>query len=390
MADYFLEVSIESDAQTLADQAVERLTDQWLDWVPNDADLEVVMIEALAGMAQNAAETAARVPGAIFRAFGTELLRVAYETGQPALGALTFSLLTTDGHIIPAGTEVEVDGMAFATDDDVLVPAGQNVATGVPATAMGEGTVGNDLTGVVVELITALAFVEMVTLVGPTAGGMDAEDDPDYEDRLSRQLELQATTLVTTRDFELMAKADPDVGRVLAKHDGARRVEVTLTDIAGESVAQVVKDRLVARYAEYRMVNTTVTMVDPTYTTVGVTWTVQAYPGFDAVDLKARINAMLADFLSPGTYGRPKVIIETFAEVAPEGGSSGPDSWLNEPLVRVYKLVDLIGDVDGVDYVASITISSPTAVADASGNLPLAGSTPLPRPGVMTGTVTPA
>src|SRR4051812_40654520 len=44
----FVTVPITTDSQTLADDAVDRLRVTWDGWEPNDGDLEVVQIEALA------------------------------------------------------------------------------------------------------------------------------------------------------------------------------------------------------------------------------------------------------------------------------------------------------------------------------------------------------
>src|SRR4051794_5507225 len=135
MSDQFVSVPITSDSQTLADDAVEVLRDRWEGWEPNDGDLEVVQIEALAPMAQNAAETASRVFPAIFRAYGTDLVGVSYENGTRASTTVTFTLTDTDGHAIPAGSEIDVDGFSFATDAEVVVAPGLDVAAAVPVTA---------------------------------------------------------------------------------------------------------------------------------------------------------------------------------------------------------------------------------------------------------------
>lgn len=373
----FVSVPIKTDGQTLADDAVERLRDQWPGWEPNDGDLEVVQIEALAPMAQNAAEAASTMFPAAFRQFGTTLYGVPYESGAPASALSTFMFADTDGHTIPAGTEIDVDGFAFATDTDVVVPALADTAAGVPITATANGAAQNGLTGAVVTLISALAFVETVTLDAPSGGGADPEDDVAYQNRLASELQLRAKTLVTTRDFEIEAMADPGVGRAVAIADSARHITVVLIDDFGEPVATPVKDRLVELFANYRQVNTVVTVIDATYTTVSVTYSAVAYPGFDLVDLGARIDATLTQTLSPASWGSPSNF----------GDPGSPNAWYNEPVVRKNKIIDLIADVEGVNYVIDVTITGSAGTVDGAGNLTMPGSVALPRPGTMTGTV---
>jgi Baseplate J-like protein len=373
----FVSVPLTTDAQTLADDAVEKLRDQWDGWEPNDGDLEVIQIEALAPMAQNAAEAAATMFPAAFRAYGTKLIGVPYANGVPASGTVTFQLTDTDDHTIPAASQVDIDGFAFATDGDATAAPGADVIAAVPVTATEPGAAQNGLVGSVVTPITALAFVESVTVDSPTGGGTDPEDDLDYQDRLARELQLQAKTLVTTRDFEVEALSDPAVGRAVAIADSARHITVTLTDHAGEPVAADVKDRLVADFAAYRQVNTIVTIVDAAYTTVNVAWAVVAYPGFDLADLEARVDATLTELLSPANWGSPKNF----------GDPGSPDGWYNDPVVRRLKLVDVVGDVEGVNYVATLTITGSAGTVDGNGDLTMPGTIALPRPGAIAGTV---
>jgi hypothetical protein len=372
MADEFVTVPITRDSQSLADGAVDRLRVTWPDWTPNDADMEVIQIEALAPFAGNAADAASRVPPAVFRRYGEALVGIPYEVGSPATTTVTFNLTDDAGHRIDAGVQVDIDGWAFAVDEPQDVAAGTTTVTGVPVTASVIGAAGNDLVGEVIRPISALSFVESVVVEVPTAGGADPQDDIDYQNTLARRLQLQAETLVTPRDFELKALDEPGVGRATALHNGERAITVVATDEDGEPLTAPIKDRLVELFAAYRLVNTTVTVADPTYTTVNVTYTVAAYPGFDEADLVARVDETLAEWLSPAEWGRPKNF-----------GDPGTNVWYNEPVVRLNKAIDLIGNVEGVNYVTAITLNG------AAADLSLSGTVPLPRstPDTITGSV---
>jgi hypothetical protein len=377
VAENFINFAVTTDAQELLDRFVSRLQEKWPDWTPNDADLESIMAEALAPMAQDAAETAARVPAGIFRSYGSKILNNPYRVGIAAETSVTITLTDPDGHTIPARTEIEIDGYAFATETDVIVPPGALSAEGVTVVAVEPGEASNNLPGDVVSMISALAFVESVVLESLTSGGQDAEDDIDYQDRLSRDLELQATTLVTARDYELMGLQDPGVGSIVARNDGERNVLVVAVDEEGEALPQPIKDRLIERYEDYRLVNTVITVADPTYTTVNITYEVAAYTGFDEADLITRINQSLEDWLQPGIWGRPK----NFGD--PGTGGFAPDN-----VVRKNRVIDIIGDNEGVAYVVGDpVITGAGATIETNGDLTMPGDVALTRPGDVDGVV---
>jgi len=373
-SDFFVEVPIEVDAQTLADDAVDRLADRWPGWEPNDGDPEVIQIETLSHMAEDTAQTCAQVPPAIFREDGTKLIGRPYDPGSPATSTATFIFIDTAGYTIPQDFEIDVDGYAFRVDSETTVPVGTIAASGVPVTAAISGEEANGLTGSVVTPISSLAGLDDVILGPATANGTDPEDDTDYQNNLSADLMLQAKTLITTRDFEMWAVSKAGVGRAAAVHAGDRAVNVAVVDSAGEVVATAVKNELLADFEQYKLVNTVLTLNDPTYTTISVTYTVKARPSVNQTDLKARIDAMLTELLSPPNWARPK-------------GVTVVPTWELEPVVRANLLIDYIGDVDGVAYVTSVSITGSAGSASGS-NWTMAGSYPLPRPGTMTGTIT--
>lgn len=379
MSDWFVEVPFETDAQTLADDAVDRLKLRWPGWEPDDGDMEVIQIETLAPMAANAAETAARMPSAAFRNYGVTLLGVPYTSGAYASTTVTFQMIDAGGYTIPEGTEVQIDAYAFATTEEAVVAPGGSIAASVPVSALETGADKNGIDTATASLITALAAVDSVTVDGPVAGGADAEVDSEYQERLSRELTLQGTTLVTETDFEIMGLSEPGVGRVVAQHDGARNVLITAIDPDGEPLTTTVKDSLTARYEAYRLVNTVFTIADATYATISVTYAVKALTNVDPDDLLARIDAMLETKLTPLEWGAPKFF-----------GEGTPTVWEPDPRIRVYKIVDLIGDVNGVDYVVSLTLAGTSGspiVPEANGDLIIPGAVGLPRPGTMTGSV---
>lgn len=371
----FIEVPITSDAESLVDGAMERLQEQWTDWVPNDADLEVILIEALGPIAQDALEVAASVPESVFRQYGTELVGEAYQTAQSATGAATFLAVDSAGYdsadAAAPDTEglvqIAIGGVAFETDEPVRIAPGSDQVT-VAITATDPGAAGNDLTGTA-ELITALAWVDLITVDGPTANGIDGEDDEEYVDRLSDALQLRAKTLVTGRDFEIEALQNPQVGRAVAIVGTARQVTVAITDPEGEPTTQATKDAVEADYDLYRQVNTTYSVVDPTYTDIDVSYDIVILPGYDIPTVQASLESAVAQWLDPFNWGRPLDV-----------QASESDVWVLDNTVRYNELVRVIS-VAGVRYVRDVTLDGGRA------DVALPGTVALTRPGTIAGTV---
>jgi hypothetical protein len=372
---WYVEVPLETDESTLADEAVERLRETWDDWEPNEGDLEIVQIEALAAMAAAVAQQASVATEEIFRAFGTQLVGVPYVDGTPATTTVTFALTDSDPHTVEDGTEVDIDGYAFTTIGDASNALNATVIANVPVECAVVGVEGNGL-GTTAARISALAFVAEVLVNATTSGGTDPLSDDDYLGMLSRKLQLRADTIVTKRDHEYWALDWAEVGRAYAVNTADRHVTIYVADALGEPVPAPVKTAMVADMVNYRLVNTITTIADPSYTTITVVYVVHALPGFDLTDLKTRIDAALLSWLSPAGFAAPKY--------GDPGTSTG--AWVGTNVVRKNVAIDRIADVEGVDYVDSVTLGpAPNGVGDVV----MAGTVALPRStqAGLTGTV---
>jgi hypothetical protein len=370
VADSFIEVPIESDPQTMADNAIDVLADSWDGWEPNEGDLEVVVVEAVSQMAADAANVAAIMPAAAFEAIAERLFGVVPQTGAPATGTVTFTLLDTDPHTIAAGTEIDIDGYAFSVDDDTDA-SGLTVA-GVPVTANQNDTLANGLTGETVTMIGPLVFIASVSLDAPTGGAVDPETEDQYLDRTSQALELQALTLVTPRDYELMALSQPTVGRATTVVDRPNRlITVTVSAEDGTVLTTAQKTALMTLFNTYRQTTWTVSLGDPTRTTINVTFQIHVYDGFDPVATIGNAVSLVTDFLNPATWGSTQT--DTGTPVV-------------EPRVRKNQLVDVIADATGVQYVIDLTITGSAGSVQSNGDWLMPGTVPVPVAGTITGT----
>jgi len=378
-ADYpadYVRLQVDADEQSLADGAIDNLRATWDDWVGNDSDMEVVLIETLAPFAAAAISKAAEMPPAAFIALGTKLYGIAYQQGVPATTTVTLTFQdNVGGYFVGAGSEFLLGGYGFSTVDDVTSVSGQATMPGVQVLADDVGTSYNGLTSADWASVSLPVWVTDLATEAPTSDGVDPQDDNDYLDMLSRELQLRGRMIVTLPDYELAAIDTPGIGRAFALTTAARDVSVYLTDPNGEPVPSTVKDTLVATYNAARLVNVTVTLLDANYSTINVDYEVVALPGFDLTGLQTSIDSSLSLNLSPPqwgtvTYGQP---------------GSGPSQWINDSTVRLNKVISIIGMVPGVAYVVANSVKINGTAADFA----MPGPVALPRPGTFTGKVDP-
>jgi hypothetical protein len=368
-------LELTTDEQTLADNAIAALQATWPDWEPNDGDMEVVLIETLAPLAQNAAQQAANMPPAALIALG-EMMGVPYNDGVQAqtTAMLTF-IDTAGGYYVPAGSEIDLGGYAFSTMYDQTSVAGSDTITGVEIIATLVGAAANGLSSASSgwASVTLPVWVQDVATEAPTVNGEDPDDGQTYLNTVSRELQLRARVVVTLPDYEIAALDTPGIGRVYAETNTARDVSVWVTDPDGQPVDQTIKDQLAALYATKRLVNVTVGILDPAYTTIDITWTAMALAGYAASDVLARGNAALAQLLNPAGWGAP---------LAGDPGSANALSWDNDNVVRVNKIIQTLGAVVGLDYVEGDPLINGVAA-----DFTMGGTVALPEVGTLAGTV---
>ena len=371
-ADY-VEVPFTTDEQGLADGAVANLQATWDGWTPNDGDIEVVLIETLAPYASAAAQNAAQMPPAAFIALGTKLYGIAYGQGVPASTTVTLTFQDdAGGYYVPASAEFDLGGYAFQTVSDVTSEPGSQLVTGVPVIANDIGVAFNGLTSADWAAVTMPVWVTNLTTEAATEGGVDAQDDYDYLNYFSRELQLRGRMIVTLSDYEIAAINTGEVGRAYAATTGPRDVEVWLVAPDGNPVAAEVKTNLEALYDTATLVNTTYTLSDPNYAPINVEYQVVAQPGYDLDGLVASVNSVLELQLSPTTWGT----------VAIGQPGSGAYDWVNDTTVRINKVIAWIGNVPGVAYV----VENSVLINDLAADFDMGGPVALPTPGDMDGT----
>lgn len=107
----------------------------------------------------------------------------------PAAAAITtmrftLSVALEENYVIPAGFEVTNGLVTFATDEELIIPAGSTVGV-VGATCTTTGEAGNGYTaGQVTTIVEPMTFLYSAENTSTTSGGADVEGDADFAERI--------------------------------------------------------------------------------------------------------------------------------------------------------------------------------------------------------------
>jgi hypothetical protein len=220
----YVELPITTDPDALAELAFESLTDDIPGWLPAAGAFDTIIIEKVAMLAAIAANLAAGMPVSGFRFLG-RLVSILPTEATAATVDSTWTMVNDAGYTIDAGTVV---GVRVAGDtlvpfevanDTIITPGTTASADGavlLRAKTPGAASSGLGQEGDAAELIDRLEYVASVTIAGTTTGGVDAETNTEYVNRLASRLQLLSDGLVLPSDFAIYAQSVPGVDRALA------------------------------------------------------------------------------------------------------------------------------------------------------------------------------
>jgi hypothetical protein len=382
----YIEIPFESDPDALAQEAFDYLQGQISNWQPSEGQFDVWLIRAIGRIGAEVQDIASAVPTTIFRYAGANLFGIPPIDALPALGQTTWVMSDNAGYTIPVGTlvGVRVSGdtlIPFQTVNAVTIPNGStSTAAGeIQIQAVNPGAEGTGLTGAI-ELIDSVANVSTITLVGLTTGGIDAESDEEYLSRLTLELQLLTPRPIIPSDFSALALSIPGVHRAVTldgydpntgTYDNERMVSVAALDVNGEEVDATTLLAVFNLLDSSREVNFVINILDPTYTSVDVTFSVKVEPGWtDTDDVASRVAIAIEDFLNPANWGLPQ--------------SGDTIEWIPEDTVRYLTLGEVITNVQGVRYIDTLLIGLAGGAQTAADQV-LLGAAPLPTAGTING-----
>jgi hypothetical protein len=229
------EFPIETDSGALAEDSHAYLSDRWPGYTPSPANFDSGTIDAHALMSAEVRDVAANVPDGIFRRFG-DLAGLLPDDAVAATLTATLTAIDNLGYTLDAGTVFGLRATGdivylLEVEDAVTIAPGSTTSAvgGVSLTAQEPGAGPNGLGTpgtVLVASDRTLPWLSALTTVTAASGGVDAEDDAAYLDRLTTELRLSAPRPIvagnlaaydpTTDDFAEFAKLDPAVARAIS------------------------------------------------------------------------------------------------------------------------------------------------------------------------------
>jgi hypothetical protein len=284
------------------------------------------------------------------------------------------------GYTIPAGFLVEIEGtetsVAFATQDETVIAPTEDTAT-VLLVAVETGAHTSGLPGPANVAETTDLPIQSIALDGVSTGGVDEESPIDFLDRLTAEKQLLTPRPILPEDFAVMARRVAGVAKALAldgynpgdeSDDNERMVTVAIRDSAGEAVSAGVDDAVQALLEAERETNFVVHVIGPTHTEIDVAVEFVVYPGSDPAQVGPAIEAAIAAYLSPATWGQP-----------PSGDT---DAWYQLDKVRFQEISTVVNNVQGVDHWTTLTICE-AAGTPGTADVDLDGAAPVAKPGMI-------
>lgn len=176
---------------------------------------------------------------------------------------------------------------------------------GSPITAtyrVGAGSLGNVGAGTIIEPVTALVGVVGVTNPQSATGGAD----PESLDSVRVNAPASITALnraVTVNDVETLALQVPGVEWASAIEMTYQLVNLYIAPYGGGSPSSTLVSAIQNYLSPFLMVNTTVTVLDPTYVYLNLFVSVNVFPNFVNTATQQSVEAALADLLALSNTG---------------------------------------------------------------------------------------
>jgi hypothetical protein len=358
----FVAIEGEADATSLEQEVYEAIEAAFGDWTPAEGNLEVWLTKAFSRIGATIFDQASILSAAAFKRFGEAIAGVPPIQAAPATALTQWTMVDTAGYTIPAGTQVAIaatgdQSVGFKTAEDATIaPGGETTTIFIEAVEPGEE--GNGLEGTP-SLIDALAFVKSITVLAPTSGGVDEEDEDAYLNRLVETLQLLSLSLIIARDFEIDARAVAGIDRAKAieaynaaeSKEEALAVSVFPVDADGAKLSAGVKEILQERQQAKVPSGVDVHVADPSYTPIIVVAKVSVDTGFDPATVTAAGESVLSAYLSPAEWGKP------------QSGDLSGSGWTNQTTLYYNELISELDRAAGVGRVITLLVGGGTGKA---------------------------
>lgn len=344
--------------------ALATLQSRVTDWSPEATNVEVMLMEALAVEVGELAFSINRIPRNLIYVL-LSLYGVVRDPGASPAVELTFTMQDDAGYVVPAGTEIAIplgtsdyiattEYMTFYTATDLYVTAPNTTGT-VIAHAREYTNIANGIdAGTEVEIVAAIDGVESVVTSTEISGGALPETDEEFASRGAQRLQRLVDTLVIPDHFTQAALEDPSVIRATtidnwdASGPGDPGDDPGCVTVIvygdGAALSTEAKATLAESLAARAAANLTVTVTDPTLVEIDVTTEIVPSGGYASVAVIEAVTARLTEYLSV-------------------------TNWAWDATVRYNELISVIDQVEGVDYVTTLTTPAADVTLTEVGSL---------------------
>lgn len=458
MAEGYIHPALRYLGSELGVAAIQRLMALRPGWVPNEGHLEVQTLEIVGRMVGEARSVASAVPRLIFRDFGRTLMNLPPVMAAPARVSSTWTAIDDAGYTVESGTLVMLrrsgdELVPFMVESNVVIPPGLTTTEpgAVTLVALEPGTEANALPIQITNPADTLAWVAQdgVATTTLTTGGVDAESEASYLNRLAEELRLMTPRPIHAEDFAVLAKRVASVHRamavdglnpgrtvtgvtrtnasaVLTKNPGGDFTaadvgrSVTGTGIPGgttvlsyQSSVQVTMSANATSGGVGTITLGNLTNQERTVAVAVVNDAGEAVSNQTKAEVAAYLDALrevnfvvivvdpaftvvdVAVSFEPEDDVSDPAALETDVEAAINawlspatwgGGDEDPPSWdATATSVEYLELATLINNVTGVKRITALTLNK-SGDAPGSVNVALTGVAPLPQPGVVAAT----
>jgi hypothetical protein len=345
------------------------------EWTPLEGHTEVLLIEALALEMAESIVAVNRLPGAVLETL-LRLAGVNKDYGAAPTALVSITCADTLGHTIPSGTRMYLstaDGsgvvVMLVEPPGLDIPSGSSTGTVSVIGDVFTDAVNGVPIGTPLQMVSPLPFIESVELATAAADGRAPETNETWRDRGVNRLARLSEALVLPRHFEAAALENANVARVVAVDntdpgtagvgDDPGHITVAVLGDGGAALSAPTKLAIQEELEASAIAMLQVHVVDITITTV--TMSIQVHLTTSATDPSATTQAV-------------KDAVDAYLD---------PLTWDWGSTVRRNEIISLVDQVDGVDYVGTVTITG----ANGNGDFVLPSASAVPNAGTTTVTI---
>lgn len=317
------------------------------DWTPEQTNTEVLLLQALAVEVAEAAFSLNRLPQAMVNIL-LKMCQIERSVGNYPVTTLEFTVNDTAGYTIPARTKVAVywpgkdQSYLFETDRAVSVAVGQRTATVTATGKVRTAALNGTLPDTSADMVSSVVAVNSVKTADYITSGVDPESDTDFYTRGVQIFQRMTTTLVIPSHFQTAAlelttlvgrcnildNYNPEVG----PEPGDNQGNITLVVYGvGDLLTTQQKEDLRVYLSNRAATNLLIHVIDADLQTEDVTVTVKKYSDYTDLEVQNAVTAALTSYMSPNV-------------------------WPWRGTLRRNELIALISNVEGVDYVETLTV----------------------------------